>query len=48
MTKILLTILFLALIGLLFYSIWMVYSLFRELKNDQKKKTINKNKEKDE
>lgn len=46
MTKILLTILFLALIGLLFYSIWMVYSLFRELKNDQK--TINKNKKKDE
>lgn len=46
MTKILLTILFMALVGLLFYSIWMVYSLFRELKNDQK--TINKNKKKDE
>ena len=46
MIKILLTILFMALVGLLFYSIWMVYSLFRELKNDQK--TINKNKKKDE
>lgn len=43
MIKILLTILFVALIGLLFFALYMYYSLYREMK-DYQNELINKNK----